>query len=293
MSMSYRISPSAIGKLLRETMEALCKVLEQDCLPTPTNETCKQIESDFAAEWNFPNCCGAIDGKHVRIRAPSLTGSLNYNYKGFFSIVMMAVVDAKYKFILVDIGATGSQSDGGILLRSAIGKAIEEKTLNFPEDKFVGNMKLPHIFVGDDAFPLKTNLMKPYPGRGLTHQRRIFNYRMSRARLVSENAFGILAARWRILHTAIIGDVDFIKLVMKTCVILHNFLMQKKDMSNFTVDCATGERIIPGNWRNTGLMEDIGPQGSNNHTFSAAEVRDNFMNYFNGCGAVSWQNERL
>lgn len=294
MSMSYRISPSAIGKILRETMTALCTSLEPDYLSPPTKERWIEIEKEFDDKWNFPNCCGAIDGKHIRIRAPSCSGSVNFNYKGFFSIVLMAVIDARYRFVLVDIGSSGSMSDGGVLARSAIGKALESETLNLPEDKSIGGHRLPYVIAGDDAFPLRKNLMKPYPGRGLTKERRIFNYRLSRGRMVSENGFGILSARWRILHTSINGDLDLTKLIVKTCVILHNFLMDNKDTS-ITGDFTVNENIGNGNWRNDNLpnLPEINIQGSNNYSVNASEIRDKFMSYFNGSGAVLWQNSMI
>jgi hypothetical protein len=292
--MSYRISPSAVGKILRETMNALCTVLEPECLPAPTKERWVEIEKDFDERWNFPNCCGAIDGKHVRIRAPNCSGSMNFNYKGFFSIVLMAIIDARYRFVLVDIGSSGSMSDGGVLARSAIGRALETGTLNLPDEKSIGGHRLPYVIAGDDAFPLRKNLMKPYPGRGLTKERRIFNYRLSRGRMVSENGFGILSARWRILHTSINGDVDLTKLIVKTCVILHNFLMDKKE-SSITGDLAMNDNVGNGNWRNENLPElpIITMQGSNNHSINASEIRDSFLSFFNGPGAVSWQNAMI
>lgn len=69
----------------------------------------------FEDKWNFPNCGGAIDGKHIRIRCPPKSGSYYYNYKKFFSTVLMAVVNADYEFIYVDIGTNGRVSDGGVI----------------------------------------------------------------------------------------------------------------------------------------------------------------------------------
>ena len=81
-------------------------------MPTPTRTTWSQIVNDFWDLWNFPNCIGAIDGKHVKVQAPPNSGSKFFNYKHSFSVVVL--VDASYKFTVVDIGLYGRNSDGGI-----------------------------------------------------------------------------------------------------------------------------------------------------------------------------------
>ena len=78
------------------------------------------IASEFELLWNFPNCIGAIDRKHIAIECPKNSGSLYYNYKGFFSLVLLAVCDAKYCFHLVDIGQYGSGNDCSLLKNSGI-----------------------------------------------------------------------------------------------------------------------------------------------------------------------------
>ena len=93
-------------------------------MKAPTIEDFEKISRAFEERWNFPNCMGSIDGKHIRIKCPTNSGSVFYNYKSFFSIVLLAVADATYKFIVVDIGAEGSASDSGVFSNSSFGKAF-------------------------------------------------------------------------------------------------------------------------------------------------------------------------
>jgi len=86
------------------------------------------------------------------------------------------------------------------------------------------NSVFPHYFVRDEAFPLKSYILRPYPGKNLDIQKRIFNYRLSRTRQTIENAFGILASRWRILRNNIIADVETVEKIVAATVCLHNFL---------------------------------------------------------------------
>ena len=94
----------------------------------------EQIVQEFYQQWNFPNCIGAMDGKHVMIRPPSSSGSYYFNYKHSFSIVLLAVVDADYKFLYVDIGCNGRISDGGVFRNSTLSTALEQNT-QYPATK--------------------------------------------------------------------------------------------------------------------------------------------------------------
>ena len=230
---NYRMSPTTVGRIVPETCNAIwVRLNEAGKIQTPTNaKQWKGIADEFESRWNFPHAIGAIDGKHVVMFAPANQGSSYFNYKKTHSIVLMAACDAKYKFTLVDIGDSGRQSDGSVYANSHLGYAIENNLLGIPTDsKFTnGDRVLPYVFVADDAFGLKRHMMKPYPSGNLDVPKQIFNYRLSRARRVIENAFGILASRFRVFHKPIIAQVHKVIAITKAAVALHNFLMHEKE----------------------------------------------------------------
>lgn len=100
-------------------------------MPKPTIEKWESVEKRFQEQWQFPNCIGCIDGKHVVIQAPNKGGSV-FNYKGTFSIILLGLVDSNYKFIAVNIDAYGSNSDGGVFKNSVLRKRLENNSLNIP-----------------------------------------------------------------------------------------------------------------------------------------------------------------
>lgn len=287
IAFNYRMGESTVAKSIKDTCAAINRRMMDTHLAKPTEQEWRNIATKFSNRWNFPNCIGAIDGKHILLFAPPHSGSLYFNYKKTFSVVLLAVVDAEYRFRLVHIGEYGRSSDGGVFAGSAIGQALDAKKLELPDEQHLpgaehlGNM--PFTIVGDAAFPLKTYLMRPYPGRDLTRQQRIFNYRLSRARNVVENAFGILSARWRILHSRISIHPDKINSLILSACILHNFLLKPMEV----------ERWLDTSAPTTGSMESISTIGGLRGAREAYTVRDKFCSYFNSEGHVSWQNEMV
>lgn len=117
----------------------------------------------------------------------------------------MAIANANYEIIMCDIGTNGRVSDGGVIENTTFYEKLINNKLNLPTATIIVNNTLPlnYVFVGDEAFSLGINFLKPYSQRELDHEKRIFNYRLSRARRIIENVFGILSNRFRLFHTSI------------------------------------------------------------------------------------------
>lgn len=150
----------------------------------------------FWNKWNFPNCVVAVDGKHIRIFWPNKSRSLFFNYKDYFSIVFLACGDAHNKFLFVEIGAYGKEGDSAIFSKSEIGTQVYFGKIFPPDERFPGSKKvLPYVIIGDEAFRLHRHLLKPYsrPSAKSDKKKTIYNYRLSRARRVTENAFSIFS----------------------------------------------------------------------------------------------------
>lgn len=114
LAFTFRISQPCLTQIMKEVFRAIKDTMLCE-MQLPCKEKFQSIAKDFYHKWNSPNTIGTIDGKHVRIKCPSKTGSLYYNYKDFFSIVLLAVVDANSKFIAIDVGSFGREGDAGDL----------------------------------------------------------------------------------------------------------------------------------------------------------------------------------
>ncbi|XP_033098280.1 protein ALP1-like [Anneissia japonica] len=197
------------------------------------------------------------------------------------------------------MGAEGHENDASIFGRSALSKRMEAGSLNVPPPADVCGVKLPHVILGDAIFPLRSWLMKPFSENNQTFEKRVYDYRLSRARRCIENAFGVMAARWRILCTTIKAGLDTVDAIVKACVVLHNYMIQTENAhyipSGF-IDSECSGHFKAGEWRSVTKDDDglrrLNRQGSPNYSYSAKDVRDFFCDYFNSAeGSVPWQND--
>ncbi|KAG8180620.1 hypothetical protein JTE90_018238 [Oedothorax gibbosus] len=294
---AFRIPVCTISRIVQEVCAALYERGKGEFLKTPSEEEeWKTVAKQFQDTWNFPHCLGALDGKHVVMQAPKNCGSLYFNYKGSHSIVLMAVADAEYRFLYCNIGCNGRVADGGVFGNSSMASSLEAGTMSLPAASPLPGRELntPYVFVADDAFALKTYMMKPYPHKNQPALNRVFNYRLSRARRVVENAFGIMANRFRVLRRPFNLQPKATTTVVSAICILHNYLLRSSHYADVSDHEDSAHSIENGSWREEGMPEanllPIEPAIGHNHSLSAKSVREELKEYFVSTeGEVEWQ----
>jgi hypothetical protein len=209
----------------------------------------------------------------------------------------MALVDANYRFVYCDVGCNGRVSDGGVFDKCSLNTALQQNMVNLPSPKTLHGLSEPMSYhmVADEAFPLREDLLKPYPARRLTKEQRIFNYRLSRSRRVVENAFGILCNRFRVFLTTIALAPDKVQSVVMAACALHNYLLANSDTRYMVPGLSDREdsethRLVTGQWNQQQQLQSTGLPHNNNPKLSAKRKRDVLTSYFvSKEGEVPWQ----
>ena len=215
----------------------------------------------------------------------------------------MAMCDAKYVFTYLEVGSQGREGNSGVFSRSGLAQGLRTNAINIPDVTPVPgtHVSLPYVIVGDEAFPLRNNLMWPYPGRTrciLPYKEQVYNYRLSRARRIIENTFGILAARWRLFLRPVNATIENVEVYIKAAVALHNYLWIVDEPAYVTpglVDQEVGDGTFRlGRWRDDveraqGLSS--APRfGSNMASENARSIQLKFADFFiSPAGAIPWQ----
>ena len=198
----------------------------------------------------------------------------------------------------------GRENDASIFSKSTFGQRLAREELQLPT---AGEGGLEYVFVGDEAFQLQHRVLRPYPGSRLGgaesdyHRRLVYNYRLSRARRIVENTFGILVSKWRVLRQPIKAKIETIDSIVKASCVLHNYLRRRDGISNDRryiadgdVDADDSGHLTRGAWRHEdseSCFRNIGRLGSNNSTRRASELRERYAAYFvSPEGSVPWQD---
>ncbi|KAM7290417.1 putative nuclease HARBI1 [Ixodes scapularis] len=257
LSRQFRVGHSAVNDIIHSTCAVIYDMLKDEELAAPkSTDAWLRVAQQFSHRWQFPNCVGGIDGKHVAIIKPAKSGTVYYNYKKTYSILLFALVDASCKFLYVDVGTPGSKGDAAIWQTTPLQKAVTNRSSGLPDlvdMNTSSGLQLPPVIVGDDAFPLSSNLMKPFGGNSLTPEQKIFNYRPERVRTMVQAAC--------VLHNLLKGHPDQ----------LEQPRTSKEPGKKPTFFSLRPSKARPG--------------------ALAVAVRERLCNYFSGEGAVPWQNK--
>ncbi|XP_063376504.1 uncharacterized protein LOC134663896 [Cydia fagiglandana] len=286
----FKISPQLISEIIPEVCMALNEALKDEIKLPSCPEEWLEISKGYSLK--FPRAIGALDGKHVALQCPINSASEYFNYKRTFSIVLLALVDSQCNFTFADIGCQGRISDGGVFRNCMLWEKICDNQLNLPPPHPLPglNKHVPYVFLADAAFALSENVMKPYPGnleRG--NPRRIFNQRLSSARVTVENAFGILVTKFRVFKKPIQLQPEKASIVTLTCILLHNYLRRSRTSSHIYTPPGSIDQydrndvlIQPGSWRNetdtTCAVRNM-RQIPRRSPLNATQIRDEFTTY--------------
>ena len=230
------IGESTTCCIVVEVCQLIVEVLWEETVSTlwPDNEEkMMDLMKCMDTEWQFTYAYAAIDGSHIPIRCPpggAEAAKEYYNFKNFYSIVLMAIVDSKYRFLWGSCGYPGNLHDSLIFKSTELySKLMSGRCQN--NLQMEGNIMVPPILLGDGAFPFHPWLMKPYSQAVLKTDEQYFNYRLSRARMVTEGAFGKLKGRWRVLSRKCESNVETVKAMTLACVVLHNLCIERGDVT--------------------------------------------------------------
>ena len=272
LSALFGIGRSTVGEIVIETCQAIAKLLPR-YVKIPRGDSLNEIVKGFEEYWGFPQAAGAIDGSHIPIIKPKESAADYYNRKGYYSIIVQALVDFRGRFLDVYMGWPGKVHDARVFVNSS----LYQKGINgclFPDmKKNINGVDVPLVILGDPAYPALPWLMKPFPeNEHTTTNQKLFNYRQSRARMVVENSFGRLKGRWRCLLKRLDCDLNNVCDIVASCIVLHNIC----EMYGDTCSEEWTYQDDPSTWS----------LPSSSHTSSTASrsdasiVRDAIMNYF-------------
>ncbi|CAN7981050.1 unnamed protein product, partial [Ixodes pacificus] len=224
----FGVGRSTVNGIYREFCATVVAKLEQSTVTMVRQSELHNHMLEFEAVCGFPSAIGALDGCHLAVSPPKDQDCDYHNYKGWYSVILLAIVDHRYVFRYVNVGLPGRCDDAHVYRHSRLPALLSKLQAQTP--LVVNGTAVPPIVLCDQAFPLTPNLMKPFPhGTVLTPAQGDFNYCLSKARRVVENAFGRLKARFRSIMKRTETKIENVNTLVRTCCILHNICERLND----------------------------------------------------------------
>ncbi len=282
---SFRVASNTISLIIQEVCAAIIDEFAAEVLDCPTSpEEWQRVVDQFADLCQVYHAIGAIDVKHIRW---SVLKSLERCSTIIRGSTLVPVGGCLPEWIL--IWCTDFQP---------LWAETSDRRWNdwvSPEDPLPKDDRpMPYFILGDDAFALKTWLMKPFSQHNMTDEQRIFNYRLSHNERIVENAFGILANRFQCLLSSLSQKPEMVKSIVLACVCLHKLMcMRYPGHQNSLLDQEDDKHhVIPREWRNGANMQDVDNLVGGNRTTRIVKKQRKYLNlYFNSpAGSVPWQD---
>ena len=229
----FGLGRATVCQIVTDVSLVIVNRLWHQFISFPTSDSkAKTCMTDFEELWQFPCCIGAVDGCNLSIKCPAggqESAKEYHNFKNFYSIVLMAVVDAKQRFTWAASDFPGNSHDSIIFQATKLYDKIVNGELIPKVGEIQSKASIYPMLIGESAFPFNTWLMKPHGNAILTPEQSYFNYHLSHARMVVESAFGQLKGRWRVLLQKCECDADTVKMMSLVCCVLHNICIDLSD----------------------------------------------------------------
>ena len=225
----FNVGKATVIEAVQDVVEGLYEI-RNDVIKFPETaaETAAAIET-FTDHSDLPNIAGAIDGSHIRIKAPTESKADYFSRYQQYDFIIQAIVDGRMLFMDFACGFPGAMHDGRVLRRSTIfDKAEARQIITEPTTDSNGQEIGPYL-VGDSAYPMSPWLIKPYPEGTRDRDEIRFNKELSSARVKVECAFGMLKSRWRVLMKRFDSNIEFAIKCTIACAVLHNICIRLGD----------------------------------------------------------------
>lgn len=271
-----------------------------------TEKEWEDIALAFEKKWHFTHCVGALIAKHIAIDKPHDEPEKYFNHKHFHSIVLVAVVSANYEFSYVNVGFNGAFQY--IYVSTEFFENLTLDSLGLPKDCPLrgGDKSMPYVFLGETDFLIE-NIMRPFPSGQVAADKKIFNYRFSRAKRVADNALGIFYERFGLFHKNISVKEENLNSVVLACCALHNYLINRNkgylDEDSLDAEDLVNVEFKPASWRrrkdnvmdwaDTHPLLSLSQKAETVADSKGAMVRDTFTSYFNDVGKVPFQDQMV
>ena len=219
----FGVSKSTVCVVTKQVCRALVETLLPKYIRFPTNENLKEVIDGFKHKFGVPQCAGVVDGTHIPIVSPVQYPADYFNRKRWHSILMQGTVNHLGRFIDIYIGWSGRVHDARVFANSTLYMKGQNKELLPSWTESLGGRDVPLVILGDPAYPLLPWVMKAFPDNGrLSSNQKTFNYRLSRARVSVEHAYGRLKGRWQCLLKRLDINIRDVPELVAACCTLHN-----------------------------------------------------------------------